>query len=165
MPRRARAFETRVRVAYADTDQMGTVYHANYLVWMERGRTEAMRELGLPYAALEARGLRLPVIEAGLRFLRPARYDELLVIATTFAALGRVRLRFHYEVRHADRPEGPLLVDGFTEHAFVTPEGRVVRVPDDVRALVEPVVAGEAAVPARAARPLARRGDGSQPRA
>lgn len=143
MLRAGRTFETRVRVAYADTDQMAMVYHANYLIWFERGRTEAMRELGLPYAALEERGLRLPVVEAGLRFLRPARYDELLAIETVVAALGRARVRFAYRIRHADRPQAPLLVEGFTEHAFLARDGRPGRVPDDVRALIEPVVAAD----------------------
>ncbi len=143
MLRADRTFETRVRVAYADTDQMAMVYHANYLVWFERGRTEAMRELGLPYAALEERGLWLPVVEAGLRFLRPARYDDLLAIETTIGGLGRARVRFAYRIRHADRPRAPVLVEGFTEHAFLARDGRVVRVPDDVRALIEPVVAAD----------------------
>lgn len=117
------------------------VYHANYLIWFERGRTEAMRELGLPYAALEERGLWLPVVEAGLRFFQPARYDDLLAVETVIAALGRARIRFAYRIRHADRPQAPVLVEGFTEHAFLAQDGRVARVPDDVRALIEPVVA------------------------
>jgi acyl-CoA thioester hydrolase len=144
-----RPFLTRVRVAYADTDQMGVVYHANYLVWFERGRTEAMRELGLPYAALEARGLLLPVVEAGVRYHGPARYDDLLVVETVVAALGAARISFHYRVR-LDRPEdAPGLVTGFTEHAFVTREGRVTRAPGDARALIEPVVAVEHSRPRR----------------
>ncbi len=144
-----RAFETRVRVTYADTDQMGIVYHANALVWFERGRTEAMRELGLPYAALEARGVLLPVIEAGARFLRPARYDDLLAVETVVAALGRVRLRFRYRVRHADGHGSPVLIEGSTEHAFVGRDGRLVRPPDDVRALIEPVVAPDGSIARR----------------
>lgn len=144
-----RAFETRVRVAYADTDQMGTAYHANALVWFERGRTEAMRELGLPYAVLEARGVLLPVVEAGARFVRPARYDDLLAVETIVGALGRARLRFRYRVRRADDPGSPILIEGFTEHAFIGRDGRVVRVPDDVRALVEPVVSPDGSIARR----------------
>ncbi len=149
-----RAFETSVRVAYADTDQMGIVYHANALVWFERGRTEAMRELGLPYAALEARGVLLPVVEAGARFLRPARYDDLLAVETVVAGLGRVRLRFRYRVRRDDSPGSPVLIEGFTEHAFIDRGGRLVRLPDDVRALIEPVVALDGSTARR--RPAAR---------
>jgi acyl-CoA thioester hydrolase len=129
-------------VAYADTDQMGVVYHANYLVWFERGRTEAMRELGLPYAALEARGVVLPVVEAGIRFRGPARYDDVLVIETVVEGLGRSRIAFGYAIRRQG-PDEPLLVEGYTEHAFVTRDGRVARVPDEARALIEPVVAAD----------------------
>jgi acyl-CoA thioester hydrolase len=135
----ARTFRTQVRVAYADTDQMGVVYHANYLIWFERGRTEAMRELGLPYAALEARGVVLPVVEAGVRFRGPARYDDLLVVETVIEGLGRSRIAFRYAIRR-DGPDEPVLVEGYTEHAFLTRDGRVARVPDEARALIEPVV-------------------------
>lgn len=141
MPTAPRSFETRLRVAYADTDQMAVVYHANYLVWFERGRTEAMRELGVPYAALEAQGLFLPVVEARVRYLDPARYDDLLVVATTVVALGRARIVFDYRVRREGDAAGHDLVVGSTEHAFVSREGRVLRVPEDLRAVIEPVVA------------------------
>lgn len=140
MPQAARRFETRVRVAYADTDQMAVVYHANYLVWFERGRTEAMRELGVPYAALEARGIRLPVVEAHVRYREPARYDDLLAVETTVADLGRARIVFEYRVRRADDAAARELVTGSTEHAFVGPDGRVCPAPDDLRAIIEPIV-------------------------
>jgi acyl-CoA thioester hydrolase len=144
VPTAARRFEIQVRVAYADTDQMAVVYHANYLVWFERGRTEAIRELGLPYAALEARGIRLPVVEARVRYREPARYDDLLTVETTVADLTRARIVFDYRVRRTGDHASGDLVTGTTEHAFVGPEGRVLRVPDDLRAVIEPIVAGAA---------------------
>jgi acyl-CoA thioester hydrolase len=148
MSRAAPPFETRVRVAYADTDQMAVVYHANYLVWFERGRTEAMRDLGVPYATLEARGLLLPVVEATIRYREPARYDDLLVVTTEVAALGAARITFRYGIRR-DEADAPVLVTGTTEHAFVTREGRVTRVPEDLRTRIEPVVARNGSHPGR----------------
>ncbi|QMV18087.1 YbgC/FadM family acyl-CoA thioesterase [Granulicella sp. 5B5] len=110
--------ETRVRVRYAETDQMGVVYHANYLVWFEVGRVEMMRQLGLDYKDMERdEGALIAVVEATARYKAPARYDDELVIRTRLANVRASILRFKYEVlRVADET---LLCEGETVHLVV----------------------------------------------
>ncbi len=120
-------FRFLLRVRYADTDQMGMAYYGNYLRWFEVGRAELLRSLGLSYREVEESGLRLPVVESQCRYLKPARYDDLLAIETAIARLGRASVRFAYRVvREADRE---LLARGMTEHCFVDAGGRPVRPP------------------------------------
>ncbi len=116
-----------LRVIYGDTDQMGVVYYANYLRWFEAGRTEFLRAKGLSYSEFEAREkLQLPVSEAGVKYLLPARYDDLVAIETSLVQARRASARFEYEVRR-----GPdLLATGFTVHACVDAEGRIRRLPE-----------------------------------
>jgi acyl-CoA thioester hydrolase len=121
---------TQARVLYADTDQMGVAYHATYLRWFEAGRAHYMRARGCSYSRVEREGIQLPVVEAGLTYLRPARYDDVLAVRAWLGDLGRVGLRFDYVVEH----DGEELVRGFTRHAAVGPEGRIARLPDEVRA-------------------------------
>jgi acyl-CoA thioester hydrolase len=127
---------TSVRARYPETDRMGVVYHANYLVWFELGRTELMRGLGATYGKLEdEQGIAFPVIAVGARYRSPARYDEVLTVRTTLVEVGRARVRFDYRiVRDSDEA---LLVEGFTEHATVGPDGRPTRMPDDLRRKLE----------------------------
>jgi len=119
----------RVRVAFADTDAMGVAWHGAYLRWFEMARTELMRPTELPYAALVARGLHLPVIEALVRYRRPARYDDELVVRAAPSRIGGVRLRVDYRVERG----GVLIAEGHTEHAFTDAGGRVQRPPPDVQ--------------------------------
>ncbi len=91
-----------VRARYAETDQMGVVHHANYLVWCELGRTAFMREQGLSYRTLEAEGLRLPVARASLRFRRPARYDDLIRIRSWVRQCGSRLIEFGNAIESAD---------------------------------------------------------------
>src|SRR4051812_40836116 len=94
--------EVRFRVRYAETDQMGVVYHANYLIWMEIGRTEMCRELGFVYSDMEANdGVLLVVAEANCRYLRPARYDEEVVVETALGMASSRMVRFDYGIRSA----------------------------------------------------------------
>jgi acyl-CoA thioester hydrolase len=125
---------SRVRVRYAETDQMGVAYHGNYFAWFEVGRTDLLRVLGLTYKELERDGLRLPVIEAQARFLRPAYYDDVLDIRTRVASLRGARLAFAYEVRR-DGADAPLAT-GSTSHAAVDLAGRPRRLPEDLRRLL-----------------------------
>ena len=127
---RGRVVETEVRVRYAETDAMGVVHHANYFVWFELGRTEYTRAVGLPYREVEARGVRLVVIEASARFHAPARYDDVVVIRTAVSDVSKATLVFAYEAR---LPAGTLLVDGQTVHAATDLAGRVRRIPEEVR--------------------------------
>lgn len=122
------------RVRYGETDQMGIVYHANYLLYFEMGRTELMRAAGLPYHDLEKRGVRLVVTDAGCRYRATARYDETLRVDTRVARLGKASVRFEYEVRGAD---GRLVADGHTELASVNGDQKPVRLPADVARLLE----------------------------
>ena len=100
-----RTFKTRLRVRYAETDQMGVVYHANYFVWFEVGRVEMMRELGFAYKELEAeQGCVLPVVEVNCRYRAPARYDDELELETRLVALRGPVLKFGYVLRRAVQP-------------------------------------------------------------
>lgn len=111
------AVEATVRVRYAETDQMGVVYYANYLVWFEIGRTEFFRSLALDYRGFESAGIVAPAIEARCRYHHSAHYDDELLISTSLTALTAARCEFSYRVvRVAD---GRVLADGTTKHAFV----------------------------------------------
>ena len=122
-----------VRVRYAETDQMGIVYYANYLVWFEVGRTELLRSLGWSYREMEHEGIGLPVIEASCLYHRPARYDDELEIRTKGTLLSAVRMQFDYEIMR--NPGGELIVSGRTLHAAVNGDGRPARLPARVRGL------------------------------
>ena len=105
-----------VRVRYADTDAMGVVYHANYLIWFEVGRGDFMREVGIPYTEFEKRGIFVPVVEANLQYRASGRYDELLQVETTVAELSAAKVKFGYRILR----DGELLCSGYTVHAFVS---------------------------------------------
>ena len=101
---------TRVRVRYAETDRMGVVYYANYLVWFEVGRTDWLRQTGWTYREMERDGISLPVIEAQCEYRQPARYDDEIDIATNGTLVTPVRVRFDYELSRAGdcrRAHGP----------------------------------------------------------
>ncbi|KPK80643.1 MAG: hypothetical protein AMJ81_11640 [Phycisphaerae bacterium SM23_33] len=116
------------RVRYSDTDQMGTFSSDRALDWFEHGRTELLRQVGLPYAEVEKRGVFLPVAEAHVKYLGRARYDDLLEVTTTAAMVGKARLRCEVRIVHA---EGRTPVaEGWTIHAFVDSAGRPIRPPD-----------------------------------
>jgi acyl-CoA thioester hydrolase len=117
----------RHRVLYGDTDQMGIVYYANYFRFFEGARGEWIRGLGMSYAEIEERGIFLPVLEAGVRYLKPARYDDVLEIAM-LVSHTRVKVRFDYKVHRLGSPE--VLILGHTVHACVGREGRPTRAPD-----------------------------------
>ena len=115
------------RVRYSETDQMGHVFYARALDWFEWGRTELLRETGIPYAEVESRGVFLPVVEAHARFLGRATYDDLLEITTTAFLSGRARLRCEAKVVNA--AAGESVVEGYTVHAFTDAGGRPIRPP------------------------------------
>lgn len=110
--------ETRVRVRYAETDQMGVVYHANYLVWFEVGRVELMRQHGLAYKDIELEEQAgMAVVEASIRYKSPARYDDELVIQTEVLMARSSLVRFGYRILRAG--DGQLLCTGETVHVVV----------------------------------------------
>jgi len=126
--------EVTVRVRYAETDQMGIVYHANYFVWFEIARCELLRRSGTSYGELERRdGIALPVIEARCEYLQPSRYDDELAVRARGQRLSRARLAFEYEVvRSWDMA---LLARGRTVHAATNQSGRPCRLPERIRLL------------------------------
>jgi acyl-CoA thioester hydrolase len=125
--------QSSVRVRYAETDTMGVVYYANYLVWFEIGRTDLLRQSGWSYREMELEGFSLPVIEAHCDYKQPARYDDEIDVRTTGALVSPVRLRFEYEV--ARRSDGALLASGYTVHATLDRGGRPCRLPARAREL------------------------------
>ncbi len=129
----ARQTCSHVRVRYADTDKMGVVYYANYLVWFEVGRTEWLRQNGLSYREVEDSGIVLPVIEAHCEYRQPARYDDEIEIRTRGTLLSPVRVRFDYEV--VRRQPGVVAAVGRTVHASVDSNGRPTRLPPRVKEL------------------------------
>ena len=119
------------QVPYAETDQMGVVYYANYLVYFERARTRLLNDLGLPYKELERRGLALPVIEAHVEYKKPAEYDDTRDIYGWLAWATGVRVRVDCEVCR----NGVLLARGHTVHACLDRQtGRVIRIPAEIAA-------------------------------
>jgi acyl-CoA thioester hydrolase len=126
---------SRVRVRYAETDQMGVVYYSNYFVWFEVGRTDLLRDSGLTYRELEADGVSLPVIEAQCEYHRPARYDDDLEILTTGALLSPVRVEFSYRIVKSQ--DGAELATGRTAHAVLDRDGRPCRLPARARELFQ----------------------------
>ena len=119
---------SQVTVRYVETDMMGIVYHGSYLPWFEIGRTNLLKELGVPYRQLEADGYRLPVLEVSAKYLRPAVYDDELTIVTTIRERPLLRIRIEYEVLRGSE----LLATGSSLHAFIDLQGRPVRPPPSV---------------------------------
>ena len=125
--------QTQVRVIYGDTDAMGHVYYGRYLRWFEIGRSEWFRSSGRTYRELEEGGVFLPVIEAHCSYKKPAFYDDLLTVATSFSFEGPARLRFDYRIERA----GDLLATGYTIHGCVNAERKAVRPPATLKKLLQ----------------------------
>ena len=117
----------RVRVIYGDTDQMGVVYYANYLRYFEGARGHWIRQLGIPYAEFEQRGILLPVYEASIQYLRSAKYDDVLEVHLS-QTHTRVKIRFEYKVHKVGSDE--VMALGHTVHVCVNREGKPTRAPD-----------------------------------
>ncbi|CAM4188165.1 acyl-CoA thioester hydrolase [Paenibacillus endophyticus] len=121
-----------LRVRYQETDQMGVVFHGNYVTWFEIGRTEWIRNAGYSYKEIEANGLLLPVVDLECRYILPARYDDMVIVCTRIGACTPVRVTFESQVRRVGKEEfeagvfagsdqlpGELLVEGGTKHVWV----------------------------------------------
>jgi acyl-CoA thioester hydrolase len=122
-----------VRVRYAETDKMGVVYYAHYLVWFEIGRTEWLRDTGWNYRAMEDEGLGLPVLEVHCEYKNSARYDDELEIRTRGRLVPPVKLAFDYQI--VRRADGQTIAQGSTVHVTVDRSGRAVRLPTRVKEL------------------------------
>ena len=126
---------TELRVRYAETDRMGIVYYANYLVWCEVGRVEFMRALGGSYADLEARGYGLAVAEATVRYLAPARFDDPVRIETSLVGVRSRAVTFDYVISHAET--GTRFATAHTALVSIDSSGRPTALPPDFRELLE----------------------------
>ena len=122
------------RVRYSETDQMGVVYHAEYLVWCEVGRTDYIRALGLPYSELERRGTALAVAEASIRYHAPARYDDLVRVETRLTDVRSRAITFEYLIRNSET--GSRLATARTTLVSLDRAGKPVPIPTDVRSLM-----------------------------
>jgi len=105
---------TKVRVRYSETDKMGVAYNSHYFTWFEIGRTELMRDNGFTYSEVEKSGYRFPVIEAGIKYLKPVHYDDVLTVKTWFGGKPGLRLRMNYEICK----DNIIHAAGFTKHVF-----------------------------------------------
>ncbi len=122
--------EINVRVRYAETDQMGVVYHGKYAEYFEMGRVEWLRNLGLSYAVMEQNGIMLPVVSLTLNYKKPARYDDLLTVRTILKNQHSVKIEFDYEIRNEN---DELLTTGYSILVFVDMKtGRPVSPPEYV---------------------------------
>lgn len=124
-----RVVETALRVRYSETDRMGIVYHANYVVWFEIGRTEWCRAAGMPYRRMEDSGLLILVTSVECTFRHPARYDDAVRVRAAMTELSSRGCAFGYEI--VDE-EGHRLADGATRHVFADSEGKIRRAPEEV---------------------------------
>jgi len=119
--------ETRIRVRYAETDQMGVVYYANYIVWMEVGRVELCRACGFRYRDMEEQdGVLLAVAETNCRYLSPARFDDEVTVKAWIEKADRRMVRFGYEMRKDET----VLATGYTKHIFLNRQFRPTRLPE-----------------------------------
>ena len=121
--------ETLIRVRYADTDQMKMVYYAKFFEYFEQGRSDLLRDIGMPYGELEQIGYFLPVVEAHAKYLKSARYDDELVVKTILNDMPQVRIRIEYELLNNQTKE--LLTEGYTVHSFISAAtGKPTRAPE-----------------------------------
>jgi acyl-CoA thioester hydrolase len=137
MPGTSHTVEFRVR--YAETDQMRVVYHANYLIWCEIGRTEFIRQVWAPYAEAERLGVALAVVEANLRFHAAARYDDMVRVTTTLREVRSRTVTFNYVISNV--ATGRQLVTASTTLVGFSPEGTVAALPEELRASLESHIA------------------------
>ncbi len=125
-----------VRVRFCETDLMGIVHHASYLVYFEAGRVEWLRRRGFTYADWAARGVHLPVVEAQASYKSPSRFDDLLVVETTLTELRSVSMKFSYVIRR----DTTLIAEGFTRLGCIDEKHKLMRIPEPMR---EVLLAGE----------------------
>lgn len=131
-----RAHVETISVRYAETDRMGVAHHSSYLLWFEIGRTGLLRAAGHAYRDLESRGILLPVVEYGARFIKSADYDDRLSIETSAREIKSRVVTFDYRVRRADE----IIADGFTRHVCMDAERRARRFPDELASAIAPFV-------------------------
>lgn len=128
--------EIKIRVRYAETDQMGYVYYGNYATYYEVARVETFRSLGFPYKKLEEMGIGMPVLSLNIKYIQPGKYDDELSITVSIPEKPKARIRFEYEIKNQN---DKLINIGETELVFINLEsGRPVRMPEVLSSLLEP---------------------------
>lgn len=137
LPDDPRVKHTTLRVRFAETDMMGVAHHSSYVIYLEAGRVDYMRQLGSPYSELEARGYSLAVSEMSLRILTAARFDDVLRVDTWVEEAGSRAITFGYEVRNADSDQ--LLVTAQVKLVCIDHNGQVRRLPQDWYDLIRPM--------------------------
>jgi len=118
--------ETRFVVRYAETDQMGIVHHSNYPIWYEAGRTDFIRQLGMPYSQIEAQGVLLPLIELNCKYKSYSKYEDQITVKTRVKELSYTRITFSYEVYRNDEPDA--VNYGETMHVWTNTELKPVNI-------------------------------------
>jgi acyl-CoA thioester hydrolase len=131
--------EVEFRVRYAETDQMQVVYHANYLIWCEIGRTDLIRKLGSSYADIEKSGIALAVVDASLRYHSAARYEDTIRVRTVLREARSRSVTFEYTIENANT--GARLVTARTTLASINRDGKLVQMPDELRKSLEAAIA------------------------
>lgn len=127
-----------IRVRYADTDAMKVVYHSNYFVWCEMGRTELLRSSGFSYKSIEENGISMPVIECKMNYKIPAVYDDIITVETNLTELSKVKLKLSYKIIH--KAEGYLIAEGYTVHCFINiSKNRPVRAPEQTYEILQSI--------------------------
>jgi len=122
--------ETTVKVRYAETDAQRVVYHGEYIVWFEVGRTEYCEKAGYPYPRMEAEGIFITVVEARARYRRSARYGDVVTVRTRLGEMKSRGCSFFYEIA---LPDGGIAAEGETHHLFLDGRGRPCLIPPDIR--------------------------------
>ena len=126
---------TTCRVIYGDTDNMGQAYYGNYFRWFEMGRNELFRSMGLAYSSVENQGIYLPVAETYCKYIVPAKYDDQLIIETSLDTQLKGAIRFNYRIYRKDAQT--LLAQGYSKHACLNRDGKVVRPPQFIKEIIE----------------------------
>ena len=128
-------FETTIKVRYVETDAMAVVHHSVYFNWFEVCRVDFLDQAGLPYVELERRGYSLPVTDAGCKYARPLRFGDTVKVGLKIAKLSDVGMRIEYDV--VRQPDGIRVATGHTVHPLINRQGKIVRMPADLKAVFE----------------------------
>jgi acyl-CoA thioester hydrolase len=132
---KVRQSQIQLRVRYAETDAMGIAHHSNYVIWLEMGRVAFLDEMGFPYREVEKRGVLLVVTQVGVKYRRPAVFDDEIILTTRLGALKSRLVRFEYAIERTS--DNALLAEGFTEHIATDFEKRTVPIPQYLRDVLE----------------------------
>ena len=131
---KVRQSQIRFKVRYAETDAMGIAHHSNYVIWLEMGRIDFLDQIGIPYSEVERRGVYLVVTNIGVKYRRPAKFDDEIILTTRLSALKSRLVRFDYAL---EQPDGSLLAEGFSEHIATDLDKRSVPIPHHLREALE----------------------------